>query len=379
MICQVYSSFDDNYKGSKRISKLFDDIAVKLTAESNQDLLSQLEFHAYYLPPDDLPVSSLCNLLHQCSGSLERLSIFDLRLGAFRRNGRVEAATTHDSINELVEAVISLKVLRELTWNPLPSKIWDDPIQKFKLLSAFTKLSGLQNLHFTLESERDDYQRQRSLFLSHDEFPNCAVLPTLMQSLVCLRLSNYSWTIESCTLLAQGLKQKKTKLKHLDISSSLFLDPLGCLGLIDSLGQNNSLLSLNLTDCQFASSPVHLVASTSRIASFPLQDHIRIVVFHLMIETLELYNTSLQHVKGTDAWGISNLDAGETSKTLEILLFLNRYQLRRRRALGDSSDFVAKPASLSFSTWPWVLHHTLPYTPTAVYQLVSENVDTLFT
>jgi len=213
-----------------------------------------------------------------------------------------------------------------------------------------------------------------------------------MKSLVSLRLSNCSLNMDSCKLLAKGLSQTTSSLKILDLSSSLFIEPKGCLILVDALSGNVSLQTLDLSDCQFATPDItpatashNSQATTGLLPSPPEVD-----VYHMLLEVLELYNSTLRVVKGVSFWGMGSLsrEGSHIGDTLETLLTLNRSGLR-----GDlnSKQRKAQPANLVKSgvpnlqsksappigAWPHILRRTMPHSSTVIYQLLSRNAPSL--
>jgi len=343
------------------------------------------------LPPDDLPVPSFCNLLTQSRGSLERLGIFHLRLGVSHlRNTHDEALTQQHLFQQVVRSIAGLKCLKELTWDPLPSCLWDNPMHQFILLQSLSQLKGLRHLHLTMDTQHfsEPIPSQPQLMqLGQDMLDKRPMIPTLMKSLVSLRLSNCSLNMDSCKLLAKGLSQTTSSLKILDLSSSLFIEPKGCLILVDALSGNVSLQTLDLSDCQFATPDItpatashNSQATTGLLPSPPEVD-----VYHMLLEVLELYNSTLRVVKGVSFWGMGSLsrEGSHIGDTLETLLTLNRSGLR-----GDlnGKQQKAQPANLvktsvqnlqsksaPIGAWPHILRRTMPHSSTVIFQLLSRN------
>mmetsp|Transcript_28525 Transcript_28525/g.66769 ORF Transcript_28525/g.66769 Transcript_28525/m.66769 type:complete len:530 (+) Transcript_28525:299-1888(+) len=425
-VLRVYSSFRDNFQGSARISQLLDHAATTTTTNSNNgnnDKLRELEVHAYYLPPDDLPIPSLCNLLCSPSGrALEALGFYQLRLGVPHRryhddNNDNPTASSSSSppvlFRQLTRAIGSLQGLQSLTWDPLPSSIWEDAALQDFFLKTMSRLPALKHLYLSLDEQHFSEPQQEptaaAVPLSSSSSPNHHVplLPKLMSSLVSLRLSNCSLTMESCHLLAQGLQQKRATLKRLDLSSCLFVETRACLTVVDALSRNDTLQVLDFTDCRFGSgTPIH--------NSPVLPPQAQVVVYHMLIETLELYNTTLQQVHGTKLWGLCTppgtmpMASFSCSSILDILLVLNQSGVRAARRQASVSSSPSRPTATASSTrtatapktttttttttttmtttnllqesttpWPYLLRQVVSSSPTVTFQLLTEQANML--
>mmetsp|Transcript_5398 Transcript_5398/g.7055 ORF Transcript_5398/g.7055 Transcript_5398/m.7055 type:complete len:435 (+) Transcript_5398:141-1445(+) len=331
---RVYSSFSDNFQGSGRISQLLDAAEESLTDHT----LRKVEFHAYYFPPNDLPVPSFCNLLHRSNQSLERLGIFHLRLD--------ESHVLWFS--QIVKSIGNLPFLRELTWDPIPASLWGN-----QLIETLSKLPALQNLQLTMDTDQFSTPYQNDFtFISDEKKPN--LLPDLVQSLVSVRLSNSNLNAGFSRLLAMGVRQSYT-LEYLDLSSSFFLEGQGCVELVNSLSQNRSLTHLDLTNVNFGRASLSCECNS---APSP-----KALIYHRLVEILEQHNTTLQVVEGVSGWE-SECDLDSTNK-LDRLLTLNKSHIR------NGHETIAP------SAWPLFLHKVVSFSPTVGYQLLCQNVNSI--
>ena len=379
-VLRIYTCFEDNCEGSARMASLFDSIAMS----ANKDPISQsitsaarttaitdqgqvgctppssmtfgaLEFHAYHLPPSDLPLLSFGTLLQSTGHFLQRLEIYYLRL---------TARYSLQLLPQFVGAFASLKCLEHLTWEPLPSCLWwwDDSdsdsnadnqtaagrtligpafLSHYKnesfLLHALAQLPTLKQLFLTMDDcngsfgneTAQQFQMQQQLLQQRQGQATTRVtmksqlpiLPSLMKSLEVLQLSNMRLTANTCRLLALGLQEDKeeeeesgertsmamparpsssfSKLKHLDLSYSCFVgDAEGCLHLVCAMRSNQSLKSLNLMHCKFKAQPSSLASNDcSPSSSSFLRPSVPTQFLEALLFVLEMYNTTLQDVQ----------------------------------------------------------------------------------
>lgn len=331
---RVYSSFSDNFQGSGRISQLLDSTEHSLSSQA----LKEVEFHAYYLPPDDLPISSFCNLLDR-STRLERLGIFHLRLDQ----------SNVQWFAQIVRSIATLKHLRELTWDPLPACLWGH-----QLLDCLSHLPGLQKLHLTMDSDQFSTPFQEEVPQAVNAKP--LQMRKLMQTLVSFRLSNCSLGWGICQMLAAGLRETET-LEHLDLSSCFLVEMSRFEYVLDGLAENECLTHLDLTNLKVASLSTSQDAENNGANASP-----RELICQRLVKIVEAKNTTLQVVKGLSRTSQRRPPTTSEGSNLHGMLAINKNHVRIGILPGNPSS------------WHHLLQKISSCSPSITHQVLCQNL-----
>ena len=342
----VYSRFADH--DSHELQWQFQQTAQSI--EQGICRLHRFEWHAHCVSPHSVPLASLSTLLTSCRTTLHTLSLWHVRLLLVGESFDGESSSNDDGHHQkdlvrFVTALASLQSLQHLTWEPLPSCLWNGwdsasvrPINTTRppnssscasppsvlFWKALTHLSALKTVSFSQSRTHSSFLLRQhvngtttnnnnmnptgapltdSLVPSNTTHTrisppptnsdhNLLLFPSWMARLQQLNLTHVPLTHSQCQLIAQGLSMGGTaaktcphhQLKKLNLSSSTFVHGIAdCQLLLHALRYNHTVTCLDLDLCRVVVGDDEQETETA--TNLPRHDETRTTTHHSLTHT----------------------------------------------------------------------------------------------